>query len=328
MSGMELVGLAASVIQIADLGGRLSVTLFTFTRKVKNANKNIDALCQELAGTGAVLRQLAETLSNDEHLHLCSQEAITTATALAEGTKKAFVKLQAFVTDDGSTGCQNRPAFSLKQRIKFPFLEPHIDQLRANLERLKSSLRVILNVLIFAELLRNQEALPILKDQHELIRTLAAEKNENDRRYQEVLKLSPSGTSSLSESATVVNDDGPLNKDQIATSSDEPFLMSPINITSPVLPVPNSNLPFWLKHYYPRIQHHSDLVETLLSENSSLRYRLDHGIRDRMHNGILDLHWKEWAKHRDTHGFQAFDQVLAHHEEIVSNCGLATSVVH
>lgn len=66
MSGIEIVGLAASLIQIADIGGKLSVKLFTFTGKVKNANKSIDALSQDIAATGAVLKQLGETLSKDK----------------------------------------------------------------------------------------------------------------------------------------------------------------------------------------------------------------------------------------------------------------------
>jgi hypothetical protein len=43
MSGLEILGIAASVLQIAEMGGRLSVKLFTFSRKIKNADKNIDS---------------------------------------------------------------------------------------------------------------------------------------------------------------------------------------------------------------------------------------------------------------------------------------------
>jgi hypothetical protein len=58
MSGLEILGIAASVLQIAELGGRLSVKLFTFGRKIKNADKHIDGISQDIAATGAVLQQL------------------------------------------------------------------------------------------------------------------------------------------------------------------------------------------------------------------------------------------------------------------------------
>lgn len=159
MSGAEIIGLAASVISIAELGGKLSVKIFTFTRKVKNANKTIDALSQEIAVTGAVLQQLGETLSNDQSVKVCSQEAIDTAKKLVSDTERVFKSLEKLLDVDEKSGSKFRKAVNLR-RLKFPFLESEIEEVQANLERLKSSLLVILNVLIFAEQLRKYVLLP------------------------------------------------------------------------------------------------------------------------------------------------------------------------
>ena len=70
MSGVEILGIAAGVVQIAELGGKLSVKLFTFTRKIKNADRNIDSVSQDIAATGAVLQQLGNELKKDERLRL------------------------------------------------------------------------------------------------------------------------------------------------------------------------------------------------------------------------------------------------------------------
>lgn len=153
MSGVEILGLAASVIQIAELGGKLSVRIFTFTRKVKNANKTIDALSQEIAVTGAVLQQLGEILSQDESVKVCSQEAIDTAKKLVSDTEKVFHGLENLLDVENKPNSRIRKAVSFKG-LKFPFLESEIEQVQANLERLKSSLLVILSVLGFAEQLR------------------------------------------------------------------------------------------------------------------------------------------------------------------------------
>jgi len=151
MSGIEILGIAASVLQIADLGAKLSVKLFTFSRKVKNADKTINSISQDIAATGAVLQQLASVLKKDEKSRVCSDQAIQTAKGLVDDCKKIFSELDDAL-DNPSPG--NKYFSAWKDRLKFPFIEPQIDLLQSNLERLKSSLVVMLNVLIYAEQLR------------------------------------------------------------------------------------------------------------------------------------------------------------------------------
>ena len=147
MSGIEILGIAASVLQIAELGGKLSVKLFVFSRKIKKADKSIDSISQDIAATGAALQQLGNELAKDEHLRLCSQEAILTAQRLVDDCNKVFLELDNAL--DGRIS-NNTLIQGWRQRLKYPFLEPQIELLRSNLERLKSSLVVMLNVLIFA----------------------------------------------------------------------------------------------------------------------------------------------------------------------------------
>lgn len=151
MSGIEVIGLASSVIQIADVGLKLSVKLFTFTRKIKSADKGIDALSHEIAATGAVLQELGSTLSDKGYVQLCSPQAIATATNLLNDCRDVFQRLGR-VIDSPEAGRKGK--VSLRQRFHFTFLASEIEELRANLERLKSSLLVILQVLVLAEQLR------------------------------------------------------------------------------------------------------------------------------------------------------------------------------
>lgn len=147
MSGVEILGIAAGVLQIAELGGRLSVKLYTFGRKIKNADKNIDSLSQEIAATGAVLQQLGNTLEKDDQRKLCSDEALTTARNLVADCQKVFSELEDSLDGRSSS---SKLVSTWKHRLKYPFLEPQIDLLLSNLERLKSSLLVMLNVLVLA----------------------------------------------------------------------------------------------------------------------------------------------------------------------------------
>ncbi len=155
MSGVEILGIAASVLQIADLGARLSVNLFTFTRKVKNADKHIDLISQDIAGTGAVLQLLGKELEKDEGIRLCKTEAITHARSLVDDCHKIFKEINDAIDGSGKTGGAGfKMIIGLKQRLKYPFLEPQIDLLKAKLERLKADLMVMLNVLIYGGQLR------------------------------------------------------------------------------------------------------------------------------------------------------------------------------
>jgi hypothetical protein len=63
MSGLEAVGIAASIIQIADLGTKLSVKkLFSFYHQVQNVNQAIQRLPSNVALTCVILREFGDNL--------------------------------------------------------------------------------------------------------------------------------------------------------------------------------------------------------------------------------------------------------------------------
>ncbi len=70
MPGVEILGMAASVLQIADLGARVSAKLFGFAQKVRGAAEKIDLISKEIAATGALLQQLSEQLDKDSQAQL------------------------------------------------------------------------------------------------------------------------------------------------------------------------------------------------------------------------------------------------------------------
>ncbi|KEF52462.1 uncharacterized protein A1O9_11304 [Exophiala aquamarina CBS 119918] len=144
MSGIEILGIAASVLQIADLGGILSVDF------PSSYIPSLERL-KDIAATGAVLQQLASVLEKDEKLRLCSDQAIEITKGLVADCKQIFSELDDAL-DNRTTG--NKYISAWKDRLKFPCIELQIDLLQSNLERLKSSLVVMLNVLVYAEQLR------------------------------------------------------------------------------------------------------------------------------------------------------------------------------
>ena len=152
MSGVEILGIAAAVLQIADLGSKVSVKLFTFARKVKNADKHIDAISKDIASTGAVLQELGLELQHDRKsvAQVSSQKLISTAQDTVNDCKRLFKSIGAAI--DGEKG--NKAILGFKQKLKYTYLEPEIELLRSNLDRLKSTLALMLNVLILSGQIR------------------------------------------------------------------------------------------------------------------------------------------------------------------------------
>ena len=97
MSGLEILGFTAGVIQIADTGAKLSVKLFTFSQSVKNAPKNINTISQEVAVASTVLHRLELELKKDEQCKLSSKETISTMQALVAGCNAIFRNLDEVV---------------------------------------------------------------------------------------------------------------------------------------------------------------------------------------------------------------------------------------
>ena len=149
MTGVEVVGLVASVLQIADLGVRLSVKLYSFSHKVKHANKSIEVISQEIALTGNVLQLLSKQLKEEQHLP--SDEAVSTAQSLVGSCRNIFSEIDDVLDNRAGATSGLGWLIKLKTKVEFPFLEAQIELLRSNLDRLKSSLNVMLNVLILAE---------------------------------------------------------------------------------------------------------------------------------------------------------------------------------
>lgn len=152
MSGLEAIGIAASIIQLADLGTKLSVKLFTFYRQVENANQAIQSLSSDVALTCAILRELGESLQEDEHSKLCSAEAYRTAQHVLNQCEEVLKKIRQMI-DDSVCSAKSRWQ-QAASKIRNVLNEPNVDLLKDNLERLKSTMLLLLNVIMYAGQIR------------------------------------------------------------------------------------------------------------------------------------------------------------------------------
>ena len=153
---MADIGLIASVLQVADIGARLSVKLYTFCHAAVNADDTIVFISKDLSHTSAILRELSRCLEKDHEAQLCSENAFRTTSAIVNECRIVFEEIDQALMDKmtrmGLDGKPGQPEPAILERSTWPFLQPRIKLLWNKLDKLRSTLHLMLNVLIYARL--------------------------------------------------------------------------------------------------------------------------------------------------------------------------------
>ncbi|CRG90174.1 hypothetical protein PISL3812_07217 [Talaromyces islandicus] len=291
MSGLEAIGVAASIIQIADLGARVSIKLSTFYHKVKQANDNIQNLSTDVALTCTVLKQLGDSLQQDENVKLYSPDAFSVARDIMGECDKVFRQIESAMEDDISASAStNNNTSSVKYHVRkaarklhFVFLEPQLSVLQSNLDRLKSTMLLMLNVIIYAGQVRRKETEISQQEQKEIIEILADEQKIKTKRYQQLQKAIESA--------------GPEERTRAAP----PCSSQDDNASFGVLAVQNKienadePIPEELAKY-------ANLIKSLLMSVDEMKLALDKARYQRIRNGVLTIHDKELPPFQSQHG--------------------------
>ena len=73
---MTEIGIVSLVIQIADVGLRLSLKLYTFGETVASADKTVLSISKDISLTSSVLQELGHNLEEDKNTRICSEKAV------------------------------------------------------------------------------------------------------------------------------------------------------------------------------------------------------------------------------------------------------------
>ena len=151
---MAELGLIAAVVQVADVGCRLSVKLYTFGHVIASADDSIVFISKDISHTCSILKTLGDSLEKDRKTKLYSQSAVKTAETIVKECLEIFHDMDGTLLKKinriGLDGSSSRVAVVALERLKWPFLKPKIVLLWSNLDRLKSSLQLLLSVFIYA----------------------------------------------------------------------------------------------------------------------------------------------------------------------------------
>lgn len=142
----EVVALVASVVALAGTGLKLSISLYTFAETVASADRSISHVAKDISLTSAVLTELSESLRDDKRSGVASSNAVRTADEIVHECSEVFNEVKAAL--EKATG-KGKGKISLG-KFKWPFLRPKMELLQSNLERLKSTLTLMLHVLSYA----------------------------------------------------------------------------------------------------------------------------------------------------------------------------------
>jgi len=158
---MAELGIIASVVSIADTGFRLSIKLYTFGEIVSTADKSVISISKDVSLTSSVLKELGSLLENDAESHIFSKNAVQTADTVVKECLEVFQEMESILVKKlpslsgqdgirGGGGGKKSKATVLLERMKWGYLQPKLQLLRSNLDRLKSTLLLMLNVITYA----------------------------------------------------------------------------------------------------------------------------------------------------------------------------------
>ncbi|EUC44921.1 hypothetical protein COCMIDRAFT_37255 [Bipolaris oryzae ATCC 44560] len=176
----EAIGLVASVLQLAGTGLKLSQALYQYADSVATADRRIRDVAKEIKLTSFVIEELGGIFKQDDTLSLISKSAIATANETLNECSTMFGEIEATL---------NKSKKGKMGRLMLPFREPKIELLRSHIDKLKSTLQLLMQVLMHAfhvsskKLDREAEA-----RQREEIRQLLENKKNTTKRYEESLQ--------------------------------------------------------------------------------------------------------------------------------------------
>ena len=152
---MAELALLASIVQVADVGLRLSLRLYTFGVTVASADRSIIAISKDVSFTSSVLKELGRVFEEDK-ARMHSDNATKTAEAVVQECSDVFQEMDGLLLKKVPN---LRPGFTDKkaiakamlERLRWPVIKGKIELLNCNLDRMKNTLTLMLNVIIYAQ---------------------------------------------------------------------------------------------------------------------------------------------------------------------------------
>ncbi|KAF3031512.1 hypothetical protein E8E11_000362 [Didymella keratinophila] len=143
----EIVGLAASIVQLGGAGVELSIKLHNFVTSTARADKDILDLAEDLDSTGSALDHVGSTLRAKNIRTLASSQATNVALKIVKRCESIFAEVQYIIQKRWKVDKHGHETLTLAGKLSWPLKEQRVELIRKRLDSLKLSLSLLLDVL-------------------------------------------------------------------------------------------------------------------------------------------------------------------------------------
>lgn len=134
------------MLQVAGAGFRLSLLLNAIGVKLATADRDIEKIAKEISLFSLMLKQVGQTLQEAESV--ASQAALDTANEIAAQSQTVFHEVNEMMEmSQQRDGNGHLQLIKIAQRVKWCFKKQRVQYLLGQLETLKLSLAIMLQIL-------------------------------------------------------------------------------------------------------------------------------------------------------------------------------------
>lgn len=152
---MDGVSIAASIVGIAGAGIQISIKLVTLATQISTASERVSSIGNDISLTAGVLHQLGDLMTQKttkDGISIFNKGGLETTRSSAATCERIFLEVEKEVkrASEQLRGCKRIEAGKVKlskvEKAKWPFLQPSVDILRADLRDAKGTLMLMLQV--------------------------------------------------------------------------------------------------------------------------------------------------------------------------------------
>jgi hypothetical protein len=147
----EVVGLAASILQIAGAGAKLSSALYHFTTSAVRADQDIADIASDVELTSNALESVGKVFETEDAKSIVSKKAIQDANNIIKRCEAVFKDIAELVDKRRKNSKDGKKSLSVMGKLSWPMKEQRVELHRRRLESLKNSLMLLLHVLQLAQ---------------------------------------------------------------------------------------------------------------------------------------------------------------------------------
>ncbi|THV93093.1 hypothetical protein D6D26_08303 [Aureobasidium pullulans] len=172
--------IAVSVGGLASLGIQLLQGLNKYAGSALDSKGRIKAISTDIGLTVQVVQALDTTIQDDANREMMNDDAEKLAKEAVVQCQEIFTKIQSTLPDIDPAGISKRDF------VTWPFIEPKLELLRGNLEKVKATLHLLMNVIIFAAMSKRHAEQVSLDQQRIQIQKLVQEKTNAEARLEKL----------------------------------------------------------------------------------------------------------------------------------------------